>query len=99
MGLPRSLEGRTTMQQPDTPYRGPREDLPGAVGEWLPLARAGSTDALGRLLGAYRNYLLRIARQEIAPALQAKESPSDVVQETFLDAQRDFARFHGSPAD
>jgi RNA polymerase sigma-70 factor (ECF subfamily) len=87
------------MQHPDTPNRGPSEDLPGAVGEWLPLARAGSADALGQLLGAYRNYLLRIARQEIDPALQAKESASDVVQETFLEAQRDFARFHGSSAD
>ena len=35
----------------------------------MPLARAGSTDALGRLLGAYRNYLLRIARQEMIAAL------------------------------
>ena len=86
------------MQHPDTPNRGREEGLPGAVGEWLPLARAGSTDALGRLLGAYRNYLLHIARQEIDPGLQAKESASDVVQETFLEAQRDFAQFHGSSA-
>src|SRR5262249_28274160 len=33
---------------------------------------------------------------ELAPALRAKGGASDLVQETFLDAQRDFHRFHGS---
>lgn len=30
------------------------------------------------------------------PELQAKAGPSDIVQDTLLEAHRDFARFHGS---
>src|SRR5262249_52338401 len=63
---------------------------------WLAQAHAGSADALGRLLEGCRGYLLMIAREELAPDLQAKGGASDLVQETFLDAQRDFARFQGA---
>jgi RNA polymerase sigma-70 factor (ECF subfamily) len=62
---------------------------------WLPAARAGSREALGELLEACRRYLLCIAQQELDPELQAKGGASDLVQETFLEAQRDFPRFHG----
>jgi RNA polymerase sigma-70 factor (ECF subfamily) len=64
--------------------------------EHLEAARAGSAAALGQMLQACRGYLLAIARQELAPDLQAKGGASDLVQETFLEAQRDFARFEGS---
>jgi len=63
--------------------------------QWLPAARAGSREALGNLLEAARQYLLSIARQEFDPDLRAKNSPSDVVQETFVEAQRDFGQFRG----
>jgi RNA polymerase sigma-70 factor (ECF subfamily) len=63
--------------------------------DWLSAARAGSHEALGQALEACRRYLLQIAQQELDPALQAKGGASDVVQETFLEAQRDFDRFHG----
>jgi RNA polymerase sigma-70 factor (ECF subfamily) len=43
-----------------------------------------------------RNYLLLVANQNLDHDLRAKVSPSDVVQETFLEAQRDFAQFHGN---
>lgn len=66
---------------------------------WLPQARAGSREALGRALEAYRAYLLLIANRQIAPELQAKGGASDLVQETFLEAQRDFAQFQGQSAD
>jgi RNA polymerase sigma-70 factor (ECF subfamily) len=59
-------------------------------------ARAGSQEALGQALEACRRYLLQIARDELDPALQAKGGASDVVQETFLEAQRDFGRFQGT---
>jgi RNA polymerase sigma-70 factor (ECF subfamily) len=36
-----------------------------------------------------------MANQDTDPALRAKVAPSDLVQETFLEAQRDFSRFHG----
>jgi RNA polymerase sigma-70 factor (ECF subfamily) len=61
----------------------------------LRAARAGSAEALGRLLEAYRGLLLAIARRKIGPELNAKGSASDLVQETFLEAQRDFAQFRG----
>jgi RNA polymerase sigma-70 factor (ECF subfamily) len=58
-------------------------------------ARAGSNDALGRLLEGCRGYLLRIAGLELDPRLRAKGGASDIVQETFLEAQRDFGEFKG----
>src|SRR5262249_36849525 len=59
-------------------------------------ARAGSREALGQALEACRRYLLQVAQQELDAGLRAKASPSDLVQETFLEAQRDFGQFHGS---
>ncbi len=63
--------------------------------QWLPAARAGSNEALGQALDECRHYLLHIAQQELDPDLRAKGGASDLVQWTFLEAQRDFARFHG----
>src|SRR5260370_40490207 len=63
---------------------------------WLRAARAGSADALGRALEACRGYLLQIARRELGPDLQAKCGASDLVQQTFLEANRDFSYFHGA---
>jgi RNA polymerase sigma-70 factor (ECF subfamily) len=62
---------------------------------WLPAAQAGSKEALGRMLEACRGYLQRIAGEELDPGLQAKGSASDLVQETLLEACRDFAQFRG----
>lgn len=59
-------------------------------------ARAGSKEALGQMLETCRRYLLSIAQGELAPDLQAKGSASDLVQETFLEAQRDFTQFSGT---
>jgi RNA polymerase sigma-70 factor (ECF subfamily) len=67
--------------------RGP-EDL---IGQ----ARGGDAPALGRLLDQYRDYLALVARSLIGPALRARLDPSDLLQETFLEAHRDFARFEG----
>jgi RNA polymerase sigma-70 factor (ECF subfamily) len=61
----------------------------------LHLARTGSTAALGRLLELYGNYLALLARLQIGKRLQGKLDPSDLVQETFLEAHRDFAQFRG----
>jgi RNA polymerase sigma-70 factor (ECF subfamily) len=61
----------------------------------LAAARGGSREALGEALEACRAYLLHVACGELTPELQAKGGASDLVQETFLDAQRDFARFQG----
>jgi RNA polymerase sigma-70 factor (ECF subfamily) len=65
----------------------------------LAAARAGSRDALGRALEACRRYLLGVAEEELAPDLRAKGGASDLVQETFLEAQRDFPQFNGASPD
>ena len=70
------------------------EPAPGAA-QWLPAAQAGSKEALGRMLDACRGYLLLIAGQELDPALRAKGGASDLVQETILEAFRDFTHFQG----
>jgi RNA polymerase sigma-70 factor, ECF subfamily len=66
--------------------------------QWLAAARAGSTEALGQALDACRGYLLLIAQQELDPDLRAKGGASDLVQATFLKAQRRFDAFHGDTA-
>src|SRR6516164_9974962 len=61
----------------------------------LAAARTGSREALGQALQACRGYLLLLAERELDTDLRAKGGASDLVQETFLEAQRDFGRFHG----
>jgi RNA polymerase sigma-70 factor (ECF subfamily) len=67
----------------------------GNAAQWL-AARAGSREALGQVLETFRAYLLLVADRELDPDLRAKGGASDLVQETFLEAQRDFAGFHGT---
>jgi RNA polymerase sigma-70 factor (ECF subfamily) len=66
--------------------------------ERLAAARAGSREALGQVLVLSRGYLLEIARRELGRDLQPKGGASDLVQETFLEAHRDFGRFEGRSA-
>ena len=63
--------------------------------ELIRSARAGSADALGRLLEGCRAYLLLVANRRLGTDLQAKGGASDLVQETFLEAQNDFPQFRG----
>jgi RNA polymerase sigma-70 factor (ECF subfamily) len=62
----------------------------------LARARSGDQAALGQLLQLYRNYLRLQARTLIDSTLQRRLDPSDLVQETFLEAHRDFGRFAGT---
>ncbi len=66
------------------------------MAQWLHAARAGSQDALGQAFQTCRNYLLLVADKQLDADLLAKGGASDLVQETFLEAQRDFDRFHGT---
>src|SRR5438128_11691435 len=59
-------------------------------------ARGGDAATLGRLLEVYRRYLALLARVQIGRHLQGKADASDIVQETFLEAHRNFANFRGS---
>jgi RNA polymerase sigma-70 factor (ECF subfamily) len=61
----------------------------------LERACAGDEAARGRLLEAYRSYLTFLARVQLGRRLQGKVDPSDVVQEAFLEAHRDFRQFQG----
>lgn len=58
-------------------------------------ARAGSRQAVGQLLDAFRRYLHGLGEAEIVPDLRPKGSGSDLVQETFVAAIRAFPQFRG----
>ena len=58
-------------------------------------AGAGDAEALGRLLELYRALIRAQAEDQLDGRLGARIDPSDVVQETLLDAHRDFADFRG----
>ena len=51
---------------------------------------------LGRLMELYRNYLRLLASTQVGKGLRLRLDPSDLVQETFLEAHRDFGQFEGS---
>ena len=58
-------------------------------------ARRGCRTSLGALLELYRNYLVLLARTQIDQHLRRRAEPEDLVQQTFLEAHRDFGRFLG----
>jgi DNA-directed RNA polymerase specialized sigma24 family protein len=62
------------------------------VEQLLGRAQAGDAAALGQLLQLYRNYLGLLARLHIDRRLQGKVDASDLVQETFLKAHRNFGQ-------
>ncbi len=58
-------------------------------------ARAGDEDALSQLLSMYGNYLQILARTQVNAVLQLRIAPSDLVQETLLEACQNFGGFEG----
>jgi RNA polymerase sigma-70 factor (ECF subfamily) len=62
----------------------------------LRAARDGESAALGKLLESYRNYLYLLASSRIRGRLALRASPSDVVQETFVQACASFPQFRGT---
>ena len=66
-------------------------DLP----ELLRRARAGDPEATGELLERHRAYLSLLARRALDQRVQARVAPSDIVQQTMLEAQRDLVGFRG----
>ncbi|MFO0912637.1 MAG: sigma-70 family RNA polymerase sigma factor [Pirellulales bacterium] len=61
----------------------------------LQLIQHGDCSRLGELLEAYRNYLGLLADSQLDRKLRARLSPSDVVQETMMEAARDIGEFRG----
>ena len=71
------------------------EELVADVGAFIIAGRQGSADARGTLFERCRNYLLLVAERELDPGLCGKLGASDLVQQTFLDAEQGFGKFRG----
>lgn len=69
------------------------------LNDLLARAKAGDEAALGELLNQHRNYLVLLARIQIGRRLRTKADPTDVVQDVFLDAFRQFRQFEGTSCD
>jgi RNA polymerase sigma-70 factor (ECF subfamily) len=61
----------------------------------LARARGGDRQALDRLFALCRNYLAVVARAQVESWVRAKFDPSDLVQQTLLEAYRGFDAFQG----
>jgi RNA polymerase sigma-70 factor, ECF subfamily len=66
-----------------------------SLSDLLQHAQAGDAAELDRLFAACRNYLCVLAQSHIEGRLKAKADASDLVQQTLLEAHRDFAQFRG----
>ena len=63
--------------------------------ELLTRAREGDAEAAGTLLQKYQPYLRLMAQRQLDSAVNARLDPSDVVQQTCLEAFRDLTGFRG----
>jgi RNA polymerase sigma-70 factor (ECF subfamily) len=71
---------------------------PGGASQLLAQVRQANGEGLGALLELYRDYLGVLARARLGARLQGIVNPSDLVQQTFLEACRDFGQFEGTTA-
>lgn len=68
------------------------------VAESIRLAKQGEEESLGELLAAHEQYLKLLASVQLGRSLRCKVDPSDIVQETFLEAHRAIRSFEGTEA-
>ena len=78
------------------PHVPPQLPATPSIAPLLQQAQEGSSAAIGSLLEGARSYLMLQAEHQLPLTLRAKVGPSDIVQETALDAHRDFLRFRGT---
>jgi RNA polymerase sigma-70 factor (ECF subfamily) len=71
------------------------QDREARIEQWIREARSGSTDSLENLVRECRNYLLTIANRSLSHAVRRKLGASDLVQDTLVEAVRDFSDFQG----
>ena len=62
----------------------------------LELARAGDRASLGELLSEFWQPLWAHAKQTLDQSVQPKQAASDLVQETFVEAQKAMGEFNGA---
>jgi RNA polymerase sigma-70 factor, ECF subfamily len=67
------------------------------VDEWAERAANGDEAARQRLLSFYRSNLRRMVAGRLDKRLAARVDPSDIVQETMIDADRRLAKFLRQP--
>ena len=65
------------------------------IGELIQRARQGDAECRDRLFELCRGYLGFAARAQVESWLRVKVDSSDLVQQTMLEAHRDFDRFQG----
>jgi RNA polymerase sigma-70 factor (ECF subfamily) len=66
-----------------------------AVSELIRRCRKGEAAAREQLFRRYEHYLNVLARAQLGKHLRTKCAPSDLVQQTLLEAHRDFEAFQG----
>jgi RNA polymerase sigma-70 factor (ECF subfamily) len=69
------------------------------IAETIHHAKNGDEQSLGELLASYERYLKLLAEVQLGHALRCKVDASDIVQETFLEAQRGIRRFEGTTGE
>ncbi|MCM2375087.1 sigma-70 family RNA polymerase sigma factor [Rhodopirellula sp. ICT_H3.1] len=66
----------------------------------LRLAQSGDAASLDTLLASYIGYLKVLSHSQLDPRIRVRLSASDLVQESLLEAHRDFTKFVGTtPAE
>jgi RNA polymerase sigma-70 factor (ECF subfamily) len=68
------------------------------VTQLLEQARQPEGEGIGTLLELYRDYLGVLAQTHLGARLRGVVNPSDLVQQTCLEACRDFGQFEGTTA-